>query len=50
MASQNTQIDKVFTIFNFSLVCSIKTNTWLNVQHIYQYYADNSDNAVLAAA
>jgi len=23
---------------------------WLHVQHIYQYYADNSGNAVLAAA
>jgi len=45
-----TQIDKVFTIFDFCSVCSIKTNTWLHVQHIYPYYADNPDNAVLAAA
>ena len=50
VASQHAQIDRVFTIFHFSSVCSIKTNTWLHVRHIYQYYADNSGNAVLAAA
>jgi len=47
VASQHAQIDKVFTIFHFSSVCSIKTNTWLHVQHIY---VDNSGNAVLAVA